>query len=79
MQHRLRVWGLKSRLCLVPVLLRVRARLETETSSAVVEAMASTAKTVKDVPSHDFVRAYAAHLQRSGKVTFRYLQKRKKD
>ncbi len=45
---------------------------------AVVEAMASTAKTVKDVPSHDFVRAYAAHLQRSGKVTFRYLQKRKK-
>jgi hypothetical protein len=46
---------------------------------AVVEAMASTAKTVKDVPSHDFVRAYAAHLKRSGKVTFRYLQKRKKD
>jgi ribosomal protein S19E (S16A) len=40
--------------------------------------MASTAKTVKDVPSHDFVRAYAAHLKRSGKVTFRYLQKRKK-
>jgi ribosomal protein S19E (S16A) len=24
---------------------------------------------VKDVPSHDFVRAYAAHLKRSGKVS----------
>ncbi len=32
-------------------------------------AMAGTAKTVKDVPSHDFVRAYAAHLKRSGKVS----------
>jgi hypothetical protein len=30
-------------------------------------AMAS-AKTVKDVSSHEFVRAYAAHLKRSGKV-----------
>lgn len=26
------------------------------------------AKTVKDVPSHEFVRNYAAHLKRSGKV-----------
>jgi hypothetical protein len=33
-------------------------------------AMAGTAKTVKDVPSHDFVRAYAAHLKRSGKVSY---------
>jgi len=32
-------------------------------------AMAGTAKTVKDVSSHDFVRAYAAHLKRSGKVS----------
>ncbi len=32
--------------------------------------MAGTAKTVKDVPSHDFVRAYAAHLKRSGKVSY---------
>jgi len=32
-------------------------------------AMAGTAKTVKDVASHDFVRAYAAHLKRSGKVS----------
>jgi small subunit ribosomal protein S19e len=31
-------------------------------------AMAGTAKTVKDVSSHDFVRAYAAHLKRSGKI-----------
>jgi len=30
--------------------------------------MAATAKTVKDVPSHEFVRAYAAHLKRSGKI-----------
>lgn len=26
------------------------------------------AKTVKDVSSHEFVRNYAAHLKRSGKV-----------
>jgi len=31
--------------------------------------MAGTSKTVKDVPSHEFVRAYAAHLKRSGKVS----------
>ncbi|KAJ7240363.1 hypothetical protein O6H91_20G063800 [Diphasiastrum complanatum] len=30
--------------------------------------MAVTAKTVKDVSSHEFVRAYAAHLKRSGKI-----------
>ncbi|EFJ08602.1 hypothetical protein SELMODRAFT_153225 [Selaginella moellendorffii] len=30
--------------------------------------MAATSKTVKDVSSHEFVRAYAAHLKRSGKV-----------
>ncbi|XP_075512713.1 small ribosomal subunit protein eS19z [Primulina tabacum] len=28
----------------------------------------STAKTVKDVSSHEFVKAYAAHLKRSGKM-----------
>lgn len=28
------------------------------------------ARTVKDVSPHDFVKAYAAHLQRSGKVLF---------
>jgi hypothetical protein len=28
------------------------------------------AKTVKDVSSHEFVRSYAAHLKRSGKVLF---------
>eukprot|EP00245_Coleochaete_scutata_P001025 TRINITY_DN11250_c0_g1_i1.p1 TRINITY_DN11250_c0_g1~~TRINITY_DN11250_c0_g1_i1.p1 ORF type:complete len:171 (-),score=31.75 TRINITY_DN11250_c0_g1_i1:834-1274(-) len=28
----------------------------------------ATAKTVKDVPSHEFVRAYAAHLKRTGKI-----------
>ncbi|GBG61485.1 hypothetical protein CBR_g21828 [Chara braunii] len=27
-----------------------------------------TAKTVKDVSPHDFVRAYAAHLKRTGKI-----------
>eukprot|EP00850_Spirogloea_muscicola_P008396 SM000044S16043 [mRNA] locus=s44:791545:792884:+ [translate_table: standard] len=32
--------------------------------------MAAAAKTVKDVPSHDFVRAYAAHLKRTGKLRF---------
>ncbi len=37
--------------------------------AAAAAGMASTAKTVKDVPSHDFVRAYAAHLKRSGKVS----------
>jgi hypothetical protein len=45
---------------------------------AVVEAMASTAKTVKDVPSHDFVRAYAAHLKRSGKVNVPIFCKKEK-
>lgn len=28
------------------------------------------AKTVKDVSPHDFVKAYSAHLKRSGKVSF---------
>jgi hypothetical protein len=56
----------------------VRARLETKTCFAVVEAMASTAKTVKDVPSHDFVRAYAAHLKRSGKVNVPIFCKKEK-
>ncbi|KAL6013446.1 Protein component of the small (40S) ribosomal subunit [Asimina triloba] len=28
----------------------------------------ATARTVKDVSPHDFVKAYAAHLKRSGKV-----------
>lgn len=28
----------------------------------------ATAKTVKDVSPHEFVKAYAAHLKRSGKV-----------
>ncbi|KAI5071307.1 hypothetical protein GOP47_0013558 [Adiantum capillus-veneris] len=28
----------------------------------------ATAKTVKDVSPHEFVRAYAAHLKRSGKI-----------
>jgi small subunit ribosomal protein S19e len=28
----------------------------------------STARTVKDVNPHDFVKAYSAHLKRSGKV-----------
>ncbi len=40
-----------------------------QAAAAAGAAMASTAKTVKDVPSHDFVRAYAAHLKRSGKVS----------
>jgi ribosomal protein S19E (S16A) len=31
--------------------------------------MAATAKTVKDVQSHEFVKAYAAHLKRTGKVS----------
>ncbi|KAH8975310.1 hypothetical protein BDL97_01G149700 [Sphagnum fallax] len=31
--------------------------------------MAGTSKTVKDVPSHEFVRAYATHLKRSRKVS----------
>ncbi|KAG6420972.1 hypothetical protein SASPL_117518 [Salvia splendens] len=30
--------------------------------------MAATAKTVKDVSPHEFVKAYAAHLKRSGKM-----------
>jgi hypothetical protein len=30
---------------------------------------ASTARTVKDVNPHEFVKAYSAHLKRSGKVT----------
>lgn len=30
--------------------------------------MAATARTVKDVSPHEFVKAYAAHLKRSGKV-----------
>ncbi|KAL9152394.1 hypothetical protein ABFS82_11G119200 [Erythranthe guttata] len=30
--------------------------------------MAATAKTVKDVSPHDFVKSYAAHLKRSGKM-----------
>lgn len=30
----------------------------------------ATAKTVKDVSPHEFVKAYAAHLKRSGKVDF---------
>eukprot|EP00243_Klebsormidium_subtile_P003333 TRINITY_DN16698_c0_g1_i1.p1 TRINITY_DN16698_c0_g1~~TRINITY_DN16698_c0_g1_i1.p1 ORF type:complete len:189 (+),score=52.35 TRINITY_DN16698_c0_g1_i1:68-568(+) len=30
--------------------------------------MAATAKTVKDVQSHEFVKAYAAHLKRTGKI-----------
>lgn len=30
--------------------------------------MAATAKTVKDVSPHEFVKAYSAHLKRSGKV-----------
>jgi small subunit ribosomal protein S19e len=29
---------------------------------------ASTARTVKDVNPHEFVKAYSAHLKRSGKV-----------
>jgi small subunit ribosomal protein S19e len=29
----------------------------------------STARTVKDVNPHEFVKAYSAHLKRSGKVT----------
>jgi small subunit ribosomal protein S19e len=29
----------------------------------------STARTVKDVNPHDFVKAYSAHLKRSAKVT----------
>lgn len=29
---------------------------------------AITGSTVKDVPAHEFVRAYAAHLKRTGKV-----------
>lgn len=29
-----------------------------------------TARTVKDVSPHEFVKAYAAHLKRSGKVLF---------
>lgn len=29
-----------------------------------------TARTVKDVSPHEFVKAYAAHLKRSGKVDF---------
>jgi small subunit ribosomal protein S19e len=32
------------------------------------EPAASTALTVKDVSPHDFVKAYSAHLKRSGKV-----------
>jgi len=28
----------------------------------------ATAKTVKDVSPHEFVKAYSAHLKRSGKV-----------
>lgn len=32
------------------------------------------AKTVKDVPSHEFVRNYAAHLKRSGKVGARAVE-----
>jgi hypothetical protein len=30
---------------------------------------ASTARTVKDVNPHEFVKAYSAHLKRSGKVS----------
>ncbi|XP_047951526.1 40S ribosomal protein S19-1-like [Salvia hispanica] len=30
--------------------------------------MAAAAKTVKDVSSHEFVKSYAAHLKRSGKM-----------
>lgn len=34
----------------------------------------ATAKTVKDVSPHEFVKAYAAHLKRSGKVSgFSYI------
>lgn len=29
----------------------------------------ATGKTVKDVSPHDFVKAYASHLKRSGKVS----------
>lgn len=32
-----------------------------------------TARTVKDVSPHEFVKAYAAHLKRSGKVCVRFL------
>ncbi|KAE9590324.1 putative ribosomal protein S19e [Lupinus albus] len=30
----------------------------------------ATAKTVKDVSPHEFVKAYSSHLKRSGKVSF---------
>jgi hypothetical protein len=33
----------------------------------------STARTVKDVNPHDFVKAYSAHLKRSGKVAIRFI------
>ncbi len=47
----------------------LRERRERVSEQAMTAAMAGTAKTVKDVASHDFVRAYAAHLKRSGKVS----------
>ncbi len=47
----------------------LRERRERVSERAMTAAMAGTAKTVKDVSSHDFVRAYAAHLKRSGKVS----------
>jgi hypothetical protein len=33
----------------------------------------STARIVKDVNPHDFVKAYSAHLKRSGKVAIRFI------
>jgi hypothetical protein len=38
-------------------------------TEAPAETAASTARTVKDVNPHAFVKAYSAHLKRSGKVT----------
>ena len=34
----------------------------------------ATGRTVKDVSPHEFVKAYSAHLKRSGKVRFPYFR-----
>lgn len=41
-----------------------------EITTFLFDSSMATARTVKDVSPHDFVKAYASHLKRSGKVQF---------
>lgn len=44
-----------------------------EITTFLFDSSMATARTVKDVSPHDFVKAYASHLKRSGKVQFFHL------